>query len=249
MLKIFAFTIILLSSPIFGLLETLFQAQNSCYSGCHSNHAVDLSTLNACKKGCDYKLHNEDCTVQCRLLSTDEPIQTSCLFGCSSSHSSEIKESVVNERSPSLILIRLRQRPLSEHSSFNMDSMPMFMNKIKTLNENKNMIKQSNELDADSLNEDNTYKITHFIIHRKDKIESRNNRFKQFLDDVHNEWNDLIRKQPKIPTWICFVFLLLSSIILWHMIVSLCHHTPRHQRLSTRAEQLSFDNTNDKEKL
>ncbi|CAF0946068.1 unnamed protein product [Rotaria sordida] len=249
MLKLFIFTIFLFSSPIFGLLETLFQAQNNCYSRCHSNYDTSLSNLDACKKGCDYKLHNEDCTVRCKLLPTDEQIQASCLAGCSSNHSPEIKESIENERPRSIILIRLRQRPLSEHSPFNIDRIRMFINKIRKFNENRNIIKQSNEIQTDSLNDENTYKITRFIIHQKDNIESRNNRFKQFLNDIHSEWNDLIHKQPKISIWICFVFLLLSSIILWHMIVSLCHHTPRHHTLSTHAQELAVDNIYEKEKL
>jgi hypothetical protein len=41
------------------------------------------------------------------------------------------------------------------------------------------------------------------------------NRVQQFFADVRTEWNDLVRKQPKIPIWILLCILLSSSAILW----------------------------------
>ncbi len=33
--------------------------------------------------GCDFKLQNENCADQCKLLSIDEQIEASCIVGCS----------------------------------------------------------------------------------------------------------------------------------------------------------------------
>jgi len=86
MLKLIIFTIFLASSPTFGLVRSLLRAENDCYSGCHANYADNLSNFDACKKGCDYKLYNEKCSDQCKLLSIYEQIQASCLIGCSINH-------------------------------------------------------------------------------------------------------------------------------------------------------------------
>lgn len=51
MLKLIVLTILLVSSPAFSLLEHLFQTENYCYSGCHSNYATSLSDVDACKTG------------------------------------------------------------------------------------------------------------------------------------------------------------------------------------------------------
>jgi hypothetical protein len=51
MLKLLVFTIFFISSPTFGLLENLFQTENNCYSGCHSNYATSLADVDACKTG------------------------------------------------------------------------------------------------------------------------------------------------------------------------------------------------------
>ncbi|CAF3404992.1 unnamed protein product [Rotaria socialis] len=248
MLKLCLFTIFLLLSPIFGLLESLFQSQNDCYSKCDLNHAVGLSNSDACKKGCDYKLHGENCAVQCKLLAIDERNQASCFDGCSSSNLLK-PVPVENVPSQSIILIRLRQRPLAESSLLNGDSMRMFMDMIRKIKENRNFVNQSNDINTDSLNTENTYKMTRLIIYRKDKTPSTNNRFKQYLNDVHSKWNDLIRKQPEIPAWICFCFLLFSSAFLLYMIVSLYFHTPRHHTLSIHAEKLATENIYEKEKF
>ena len=83
MLKFIVFTICLILSPTFGLIQNLLQVENDCYSGCWSNYVENLSNLDACKKGCDYRLQNEKCTDQCKLLSIDGQIRASCLVGCS----------------------------------------------------------------------------------------------------------------------------------------------------------------------
>lgn len=51
-----------------------------------------------------------------------------------------------------------------------------------------------------------------YIRHR---IQPVQNRVQQFFTDVRSEWNDLLRKQPKIPIWIFLGILLSSSAILW----------------------------------
>lgn len=51
MVKLLIFAILLASSPASGLLETLFRAENSCYSGCQSNYAASADHLKACKEG------------------------------------------------------------------------------------------------------------------------------------------------------------------------------------------------------
>jgi hypothetical protein len=82
MLKFLIFAILLAPSPSISLLENLFQAEKSCYSGCDVNYAARLPHLEACKKGCDYKLHKENCPDQCKSHSTDTQIQASCIVGC-----------------------------------------------------------------------------------------------------------------------------------------------------------------------
>lgn len=49
----------------------------------------------------------------------------------------------------------------------------------------------------------------------RERVHPVSNRVKQFFTDVRSEWNDLIRKQPKIPIWIFLGILLSSSAILW----------------------------------
>ncbi len=51
MFKLFVFTIFLVTSSAFGLLENLYQTENDCYSGCDSNYIDNLLNLDACKKG------------------------------------------------------------------------------------------------------------------------------------------------------------------------------------------------------
>lgn len=150
MVKLLLFAILLASSPANGLLETLFRAENSCYSGCQSNFAASTDHLKACKQGCDFKFHNEDCTSKCGDLSKDESIRNSCQVGCTLSRST-IDESVDNkpilaidpiekpavtdaapvetepERPHSIILIRLRQRPSFDGQTIQMPSPGQFL--------------------------------------------------------------------------------------------------------------------------
>ena len=49
----------------------------------------------------------------------------------------------------------------------------------------------------------------------RERMQPVNNRVHQFFTDVRSEWNDLVRKQPKIPVWIFLAILLSSSAILW----------------------------------
>ena len=48
MAKFLVFAILL---ALNGLIESLFRAENNCYSGCQSNYATSEENLNACKKG------------------------------------------------------------------------------------------------------------------------------------------------------------------------------------------------------
>ncbi|CAF1432461.1 unnamed protein product, partial [Adineta ricciae] len=82
MVKLLVFAILLASSPATGLIESLFNTENSCYTGCHSNYAANAIHLEACKKGCDLKLLNEDCATQCKSYSKDDKVQASCQVGC-----------------------------------------------------------------------------------------------------------------------------------------------------------------------
>jgi hypothetical protein len=80
----------------------------------------------------------------------------------------------------------------------------------------------------------------HFINHPREGVQPIRNRVHQFFTDVRSEWNDLVRKQPKIPVWIFLGILLASSAILWYMVMSLCRHTPSRDALSIRAQELIF---------
>jgi len=74
----------------------------------------------------------------------------------------------------------------------------------------------------------------------RERMQPINNRFQQFFADIRTEWNDLVRKQPKIPIWIFLGILLSSTAILWYMVMSLCRHTPSRNALSIRAQELVF---------
>jgi hypothetical protein len=103
----------------------------------------------------------------------------------------------------------------------------------------------------------------HIIQHPRDhqqylreRVQPIKSRVQQFFTDVRSEWNDLVRKQPKIPIWIFLGILLSSSAILWckfkffcrnfnrlfslDMVMSLCRHTPSRNALSIRAQELVF---------
>jgi hypothetical protein len=74
----------------------------------------------------------------------------------------------------------------------------------------------------------------------RERIQPIRNRIHQFFTDVRTEWNDLVRKQPKIPIWIFLCIILSSSAILWYMVMSLCRQTPSRNAFSVRAQELVF---------
>jgi hypothetical protein len=74
----------------------------------------------------------------------------------------------------------------------------------------------------------------------RERVQPLHARVQQFFADVRNEWNDLVRRQPKIPIWIFLCILLTSSAILWYMVMSLCRHTPSREALSIRSQELVF---------
>jgi len=317
MVKLLVFAILLASSPGNGLIESLFRAENTCYSGCQSNYATNDGYLEACKKGCDFKLHNEDCATQCISYSTDAQTQNCCQVGCTLSQPSSgpiqsekpaiavdpvqnidiAPDAAVNtepERPRSIILIRLRQRPSFDMPSlpslFNNDPSQFFNNLIRQFQENANQLAQNvpqtleqrvqdlkkeipdfgaipqliksipiirlpGNVRADSSSESSEQiddrrplvdQVNRFIHHPHEhhqyfdeRQRPDNNRVQQFFTDVRSEWNDLVRKQPKIPVWIFLGLLLSSSAILWYMVMSLCRHTPSRD-LSVRAQELIF---------
>jgi len=308
MVKLLVLAILLASSPATGLIETLFRTENSCYSGCHSNYAANTAHLDACRKGCDYKLLNEDCANQCNSLSQDRQVQASCQVGCTLSRPDtegtveqpvpaidpvlNIKEPAIvpsnpeGERPRSIILIRLRQNPSiqlpSLHRFFSRDPVQMFNDIVKQFQEKANDFEQSvrksfeetkefptiselmknlphiqlpNNIRIDSSSESSEEhndkrplidEVKHVIQHPREhqqylreRMQPLNQRIRQFFTDVRTEWNDLIRKQPKIPVWIFLCILITSSAILWYMVMSLCRHTPS-RALSIRAQELVF---------
>jgi hypothetical protein len=94
----------------------------------------------------------------------------------------------------------------------------------------------------------------------RERMQPVNNRVQQFFTNIRTGWNDMVRKQPKIPVWIFLGILLSSSAILWcklksyliitkfhesfsfylDMVMSLCRHTPSRNPLSVRAQELVF---------
>ncbi|CAM4891744.1 unnamed protein product [Rotaria socialis] len=319
MVKLLVFAILLASSPATGLLEALFRTENGCYTGCSTNYAASSGHLNACRKGCDFKLHNENCASKCKSFPEDSGLIASCEVGCTLGGSrdetisskpiidvdpiSEEKDLVTTpvnvqpERPRSIILIRLRQHPSVEgpmmpmgnmHHFFNGDPIQMFNDIIKQFQARANNMEQSirqsfdensNELsklpgfesvqelsrdmpivripiksdsDSDSSSEEHhekrpmmnehhhNFKHLHDFHHQREHMQPIHNRFRQFVTDVRTEWNDLVRKQPKIPIWIFLAIFLSSSVILWYMVMSLCRHTPSRGALSIRAQELIF---------
>lgn len=98
----------------------------------------------------------------------------------------------------------------------------MFNKVIKQFKENSKLIEQSNELkplinilkdipliklpNTNSLNEDTTNNVKHFIIHQEDEH--------QFIKNIHSKWNQLISKQPNLLMWILLSIFILSSVLL-----------------------------------
>lgn len=167
MVKLLVFAILLASSPASGLLETLFRVENTCYSKCYTNFAASANHLDACHKGCDFKLLTEDCANQCKSVSHTEAIQTSCQVGCTLNTPDEsaippvapiavdpvpeVKEAETApsapERPRSIILIRLRQRPTGDMPSMeqflNSDPIQMFNDLIRRFHQSANAMDQS----------------------------------------------------------------------------------------------------------
>lgn len=117
MFRLLILSVFILSTPSFGLLPTLYQAHERCYSGCATNYAGVASNLDGCKKGCDYKLYNQNCPEECSKLSMDDQVRASCVVGCSLMSdipAKELEGPLASERPRSIILIRLRQRPTFE---------------------------------------------------------------------------------------------------------------------------------------
>jgi len=94
--------------------------------------------------------------------------------------------------------------------------------------------------DSSSESSEETNEFKNFFGHPHEANRPSNNRVQQFFTDVRSEWNDLVRKQPKIPICIFLGILLASSAILWYMVMSLCRHTPSRDALSIRAQELIF---------
>ncbi|CAF1602744.1 unnamed protein product [Rotaria magnacalcarata] len=319
MVKLLVFAILLASSPATGLLETLFRTENGCYTGCSTNYAASAHHLNACRKGCDFKLYNEDCAKKCKSFSEDSGLKASCEVGCTLSGS--VDETIISkpivtvdpirkekdpvttpadvqpERPRSIILIRLRQHPSNEglmmpmenmHPFFNGDPIQMFNDIIKQFQSRANNMEQSirhsfhenskefpelpsfdtvqqlpkgipvvsipinSDSESDSSSEEHQekgpmmnerhhdFKHHHDFKYHREHMQPMHNRFRQFITDVRTEWNDLVRKQPKIPIWIFLAIFLSSSAILWYMVMSLCRHRPSRDALSIRAQELIF---------
>jgi len=244
MLKFLVFTIFLVTSPTFGLLETLYQVENDCYSGCHSNYMDNLLNIDACKEGCDFKIHSENCVDQCKLRSIHETIQASCVVGCSMSRP-VIKQSIEKPHVHSIILIR--RRPFLRLRSSNADSVKMANDIIKQVKQNLNSVEQSSEikpliksLNLDSLNEVNIKRFKHITIHQEDALD----RLEQFIKDIRSKSNELFSKRPKLPILILLGIFITLSTILSCMIVSLCRKPPRHHNLSIHAQELIFEKEN-----
>jgi len=313
MVKLLVFAILLASSPATGLIETLYNVEKSCYSGCHSNYPANPTYSNACKKGCDFQLNNDgDCATQCLTLSKDDQLPICCQVGCTLSSTTtnqgqaekpilavdpvqEIKEQEVvtpaanpePERPRSIILIRLRQRPSLDmpppDQLIHKDPIEFFNSIIKQFQEKANhfdqtirqslgqngkdlpqlpdfgriselaknipIIRLPGNIRADSSSESSEEtnekrpifdEFKHLMGHPRESVQPIRNRVQQFFTDVRSEWNDLVRKQPKIPIWIFLGILLASSAILWYMVMSLCRHTPSRNALSIRAQELIF---------
>ena len=51
MFRLTLLTIFLISSPVFSLLETLYEAEHRCSSGCVSHYGHFGFRFNACKRG------------------------------------------------------------------------------------------------------------------------------------------------------------------------------------------------------
>lgn len=57
MVKLLVFAILLASTSATGLIESLFNTENNCYSGCYTNYAASQGHLEACRKGLFIKIN------------------------------------------------------------------------------------------------------------------------------------------------------------------------------------------------
>jgi len=305
----------------FGLIETFYQKENECYQMCSQTYQLNTypsaQHLDACKKGCDHKLFspNADTTVCSGLCDSYRmyDLQAACIIGCNADvvppkegpvipqeppvevAPESPSESGEQERPKSIILIRLRERPLMSIPSFdrvfNSDPFQMFNDMLKQIKEKANEfdktlgeqpdfgpvfhlsqsipilpVQQSEQKsvekssDSSSSSESSSEEekpgrkhrpfiaeMKHIIQHPqehekliKQRIQPLNARLQQFFNDVKTEWNDLIKKQPKIPIWIFICVLLTSSAILWYMAMSMCRASPHRNHLSIRSQELIF---------
>jgi len=236
MLKLIAFAVFLLASPSFGLLETLFRAQSDCYSGCRTNYPASLPDLFACQSGCDYKLHNENCADQCKILSVEEQTQASCLVGCSMTQAQSV------EQPQSITVIRIR--PSVEAS--NEQGRPTLLSISEKI---RKIFELTGHLSNQPSHEEDSRSVTPPRVPHSEHLETSTNRLQQYVRHVQGQWNDLIHKQAKTALWLLFGLFLLSSILLGYMVISLCCRRPSHHALSIRAQDLLVDNHYEKEKI
>jgi len=146
-------------------------------------------------------------------------------------------------------------RKTFEEKSKDLPKLPEF-GTISQLAKNIPIIRLPNNIRADSSSESSSEEnkekrplineFKHVIQHPREhqqyvreRLQPLRNRIQQFVTDVRTEWNDLVRKQPKIPIWIFLCILLSSSAILWYMVMSLCRQTPA-RNFSVRAQELVF---------
>ncbi|UJR10413.1 hypothetical protein I4U23_014617 [Adineta vaga] len=236
MLKAIVFTIFLVASPSFGLIDSLFRAQNDCYSGCRSTYALSSSNIFSCQSGCNYKLQNENCVDQCRLFTVEEQKQASCLVGCSTNQVN------LDDRSPRITVVRIHT-PMEISNEKTKPILQSVSDRFKKIIE---LTKNFYPLSSNDANQES---IKHFIVLHGTKLESTKNQIHQYADQLNGYWNEFIHKQSKVAIWFFLGLCFFSCALLWCMIVSLCRHRPTSQGLSIRAQELAFDNNYEKEKI
>jgi len=175
MVKLFIFAILLALSPANGLIEALYGAEEKCFSACRLNYPSNVdktANLDACKTGCNFRLHQGNCAKQCLTGYSDATLQSSCQVGCTiNSDGTGIQKPIAAidpapklqqpdvvppnpepERSHSIILIRLRQRPSfnipsiqmpSPESIMNTDPIQLFNNILKQFQEKANNFEET----------------------------------------------------------------------------------------------------------
>lgn len=142
-------------------------------------------------------------------------------------------EPSLGDRPRSIILIRLRQRPLLQLPSFDKDPAEFFRDMIKQmssgasgelktvihLTKNIPLIKlPDGPIRADSSSESSEEMgghMKHFVIFRQGHQQPVNGRLQQITDSLKREWKDLIHRQPNVPIWLLLLFFLSLSALLW----------------------------------